>query len=223
MAYLTAAAFREGSAAWYAKGLSLSQDAASDADLTSAIASMSLLFDDWTNDHYENEDELVVELNGEGTPTLLLPKRCTAVTTVKTRDANGTLTVQSATAYRLESSLESSGTRRRSKDALDYLEVVRDGPGLSSVTEGSFVWPCGTNTVQVTGDFGWLAVPDRVKRAIALLVWDQFAPKGDSLHRAQRWQTEQASYDASLSEPSGLPEVDAIIADLRRDPEFSLA
>lgn len=223
MAYLVAANFREGSVTWYTAGLTLTTEQASDANLTAAIASYSLQLDDWTNDHFETEASTTVELAGDGTDRLVLPKRFTAITTVKTRDANGTLTLQSATAYRFTSSLESSGSRRRSKDALDTLDVVPGGPGLSGVSEGSFVWPCGPQTVQVIGTSGWTTTPERVKRAVALLVWDHFAPRGDSVYRAQRWQTEQASYDASISEPSGLPEVDKIVADLKRDIDVNVA
>jgi hypothetical protein len=222
VAYLTAAAFRAGSLAWYTAGLVLSDSEAPTADITSAITNFSAQFDDWTNDHYESET-LTLELDGDGTGRLVLPKRCTSVTTLKTRDPNGTLTTQSATAYRLVSSLESTGTRRRSTSAMDYVDVVSMGPGLASVTEGSYVFPCGSQTVQVAGAFGWLTTPERAKRAVAMLVYDHFKRRGDSLYRAQRWQTEGAAYDASLTTPSGLPEVDEIVADLRRDIDLMVA
>lgn len=222
MAYLTATDFRANSKKWYTAQLVLSEEEAPTADITSAIASMSLQFDEWTHDHYETES-LTLELNGDGTGTLLLPKRCTAVTTVKTRDPNGTLTTQSATAYRLVSSLDSAGARRRSKEALDLIEVVDLGPGLSSVNDGTYVWPCGPQTVQVAGSFGWTTVPDRVKRAVALMVYDQFRGKGDSLHRAGSWSTDGADYNAATTTPSGLPEVDGIIAELAKADDYSLA
>lgn len=221
MAYLVASAFRDATKAWYTAGITLSEEEAPTADITSAIDNFSKAFDDWTNDHYESESS-TVELDGDGSARLLLPKRFTALTTVKTRDSAGTLTLQSSSVYRLISSLESTGSRRRSKDALDFLEVIPYGTGLSATVEGPYVWPCGPQTVQVIGTSGWTTTPERVKRAVALLVYNHFRPRGDSVMRATRWQTEGGAYERELDSVSGLPEVDDIIADLRRDIDMSL-
>ena len=222
MAYLVAADFRGGSSAWYTSGLTLSDTEAPTAQLTSAIAAYSLQFDDWCNDHFESES-LTLELNGDGSDKLILPKRCTAVTTVKTRDANGALTTQSSSVYRLTSSLENTGSRRRSKDAMDTLDIIPLSSGLSATLDGPYAWPCGPQTVQVIGSFGWTTTPERVKRAVALLVYDHFRKKGDSLYRVARWTQQGESFDRSLTTPSGIQDVDDIIADLKRDTEWALA
>lgn len=211
MAYVAAADFREGSKKWYTAQATLTQEQAPDADLTAAIASISAQFDGWCDDHFEATaaTEFTLDVR-EHSRRLYLPKRVRSVTQVETIDEDGVATVEAATAYRVHSSLNAAGSEETGK--LDWLEII-PGERLSTDTGG---WPIGTGTVQVTGNWDYLVTPDRVKRAIALLVWNHFAPRGDSLHRAQRWQTEQASYDASLTTPTGLPEVDAIIEDLRR-------
>lgn len=211
MAYIAAAAFREGSKQWYTAQATLTEEQASTADITAAIASFSAQFDSWTNDHFEAtaSTEFAIDVRDPGR-NLYLPRRVRSVTQVETIDVDGVATVEPATSYRIHSSLNAAGSE--AKGDLDWVELL-PGEILNTDSGG---WPWGTGTVQVTGDWDYLVTPDRVKRAVALLVWNHFAPRGDSLHRAQRWQTEQASYDASQTTPSGLPEVDAIIEDIRR-------
>lgn len=214
MSYLAAADFRAASLAEYCAGLELTDEEASEPRLTPAIARLSRRFDELTRDHFEEEAGLVLELAGSGTDRLYLPKRCTAVTAVKTRDEAGVLTAESASVYRLIASLESAGTRRRDRGAIDYLELV---PGGDYLTTGS-VWPAGPQTVQITGDFGWKAVPADVKRAVALLVYDHFKPVADVLRRAVRVATADAQYTLE-----GVPlEAADIAADYRR-PELEVA
>lgn len=211
MAYVVAADFREGSKKWYTAQATLTDEQAPTPDLTAAIAALSAQFDSWCDDHFEAtaSTEFTVDVR-DNSRNLYLPRRVRSVTQVETIDVDGVATVEPATSYRVHSSLNAAGSEEIGK--LDWIELL-PGERLNTQTGG---WPWGTGTVQVTGNWDYLVTPDRVKRAVALLVWNHFAPRGDSLHRAQRWQTEQASYDASLTTPSGLPEVDAIIEDLRR-------
>jgi hypothetical protein len=97
MAYITFADFRSATVAEYCQGLTLTTTEASDTNLPIAIARFSQRFDDFTNDHFESAS-LTLELDGEGEGRIYLPKRCTAVSTVKIRDENGTLTTQDTTA-----------------------------------------------------------------------------------------------------------------------------
>lgn len=212
MAYIIAADFREASKKWYTSGLSLTTEEAVDADITAAIASMSAQFDQWTDDHFEDENEAVytIDVREPSSVRLYMPRRLRSVTTLHTIDEDGTATLEAATKYRLHSSLNAAGTERVGE--FDWLEIVQ-GERLSTTGGG---WPIGTGTVRVTGDWSYLVTPDRVKKAVAILVYDQFKPRGDSLYRAQRWSTEGADYDRSQSLPSGLPDVDVIIAELRR-------
>jgi hypothetical protein len=168
--------------------------------------------DRWTEDHFEPENALEVIMDGNiDGPRLYLPKRVRAVTTVKTVDGDGAETTETATNYRIHSSLNAAGTDFHAENTLDWLEVT---PGQILSTGGS--WPIGPNAVKITGNWSWAAVPDRIKRAVAILVYDRFRAKGDSLMRAERWATDQASYDLSNSKPSGLPEVDEIVEAYRR-------
>ena len=43
------------------------------------------------------------------------------------------------------------------------------------------VWPMGAGTVKLTGKFGWAAVPDDIKRLVALRVYDQIKANSDPL------------------------------------------
>src|SRR5207244_1934379 len=70
--------------------------------------------------------------------------------------------------------------------------------------------PLGRGAIQVTGNFNYNTAPDRIKRAVALLVWDHVRMAGPDVREAVRWQTADATYDRSVSTPTGLPEVDQI-------------
>lgn len=220
MAYIAAADFREATPAEYCSGLALTTAEASDATLGSAIARLSQRFDDLTSDHFESET-LTLELDGDGTTRILLPRRCTALTTVKTRDQAGTLTLQASTAYRLHSSLDSTGSKRI-YGSLDWIDLVPLSGGLVSTVDGPYGWPCGPQTVQVVGTFGWTTCPTDVKRAVALMVYDHFKPISDQTRRAEGWVINGISYTRSVT-GTGLPEVDAVIDDYRRDTDLPIA
>jgi hypothetical protein len=209
MAYLAASAFRAGSLQWYTAGLALTEVEAPTADITSAIASYSQQFDRWCDDHFEAEAALAVVVDvREVSRHLYLPKRVRSVTQVETIDGAGVATVETLSKVRVHSSLNTAGTEQVGK--LDWLEIL-SGESLSTGA-----WPVGTGTVRVTGNWSYATCPDNVKLAIAMLVYDRFRAKGDSLYRVQRWTAEGASFDRSLTEPTGLPEVDTIIEQMRR-------
>lgn len=212
MAYLTANDFRTATLAEYAAGLALTSTEAADPALTAAIARLSKRLDGWTKDHFESESGATLLLDVRGASRqILLPKRTTAVTQVATRDADGTFTVEAATAYRLVSSLNDDGdeiVRTRS----DRIEIIE----TKTLADGSATWPEGPEVVRVTGAFGWSSTPADIKRAVALLVYDNFKPFNDSLRRARIWETGETRITMGETRPSGLPEVDDIVAAFTR-------
>jgi len=213
MAYLTAADFRENTPAEYCSGLLLSEAEAATTALTAAIARLSSRIDELTNDHYESRT-LTYDLDVYGySGVVLLPERCTALTTVKTT-WYGTQTTQASTAYSLHSSLDTAGAKRIGDH--DWIEVVTDTGGLVG-TMYTYAWPIGPATVEVTGSFGWVTTPADIKRAVALMVWDHFKPQQDTLRRAVRWTAQGETFEAAASQPTGIPEVDQLIAEYRRE------
>jgi hypothetical protein len=216
MAYIAFADLRTATLAEYCSGISLGTADASDANITSAIARFSQRFDDYTNDHFEAE-AITLTLTGDGTPRLLLPKRCTAITAIALTDTAGNSTTQTSTVYRLHSSLYSSGSKRLYE--LDYVELIYGAGGLVGYPFdhwNMYTWPCDTNSISVTGSFGWNTTPGDVKRAVALMVYDHFKPMDASLHRTQSFTTEKAAINLSASQPTGIPECDDIIAAYKR-------
>ena len=76
----------------------------------------------------------------------------------------------------------------------------------------STAWPQGLQNISVEGTFGWSVVPEGIKRASALIVYDLLKPRNnDLLRRADSYQTDDASFTVSKSTPTGLPEVDSIL------------
>lgn len=210
MAYLTSAEFRIDSQAEYCSGLTLTLLEAPDINLTLAIARMSQRFDNATNDHFETATPVTLTLRGNGTSILDLPRRTTAVTSVTTLDYTGSSTTQTSTLWRLHSSLNSTGSAIAYDGVLDWLEVT-SGQYLLGITGTSgYYWPTAANAVTVIGTFGWTVTPTDVKRAVALLVYDQFKPEADILRRANQLSDAGTIYQLSTSD-TGLPEVDAII------------
>lgn len=220
MAYVAVADFRTGTLAEYCVGLTLSTTEASDAQLTAAITRISTRIDQYTNDHFESASA-TYDLNGSGTSRIYLPARATAITSVSTRDYASNLTVQASTAYRFHSSLNAAGSAV--VDDYDWVDVI-PGQYLTSVSTpwtdpdySAAAWPAGAQTIRVIGTFGWLVTPPEIKRATALLVYNSVKPIRNDLGLAQSWTTTDASFDRSVTTPSGLPEVDEIVSRYRRD------
>lgn len=211
MAYVLPAAFREPSLEWYTRGgYTLTDSEAETGELTAAIAAMSSLIDYETYDHYEAETAATLTLDVTGYPTqLYLPKRVRTVTSVKTVAADGAETTEVVGTYRVHSSLNAAGTDMQDGGMLDWIEV------LTGFSTGRY-FPQGTGTVKVTGNFSWTAVPELIKRAVAVLVYDHFKPAGDQLRTAQQWTSAEVAVNRSLTTPTGLPEVDRIIEQYNR-------
>jgi hypothetical protein len=216
VAYVVPNDFRTATLAEYCQGLPLTTSDVDDTKLTATIARVSLDFDDLTKDHFESAS-LTFDLSGDGSSMLTLPQRCTAVTTVKTLDFNGVLTTQAATVYRLVSSLNAAGSARTAEDAEDYLQVI-PGQYLTLVGWSGYGWPRGPKAVQVAGTFGWTVTPAKVKRAVALMVYDQVKPMAPQLRKATQWSGPDITYtnDPTIPGPTGMPDVDRIIRDFTR-------
>ena len=78
---------------------------------------------------------------------------------------------------------------------------------------GPWTWPVGTQTVQVTGDFGWTVTPGDIKRATALYVWDLVSRQSGDLGRAKAF----SRGDARIELADGVPEADEILKDYMRE------
>lgn len=174
MVFFAPADLRETTQKSWAANLLLDASDITDALLTSLIAQVGQqveydLWDDFDPPSPDNDE--TVEVSGQDSTRLYLPRRCRSVTTVKTRNDAGTLTTEAATAYRLHSSLVTGGTAIRDRRRTDYLEA------LSGLTTGT--WLAGEQTVQVVGKFGWAAVPDDIKRLIALRIYRMVKSTGD--------------------------------------------
>lgn len=223
MPYIVPADLRSATLAEYASGLALTTtdvaSTGSEALLTAAIVRLSQKLDDLCNDRFSTVSETSYTLEANGTDTIVLPHRTTRIYNLTTIDPDDIETLEAAGAYRLTSSLDPDGARRVRE--FDTLSVIPAGPGLSG-TRSPWCFDKG-RTVTVAADFGWTTTPGDIRRAVALLVYDHFKPVDKSLRRAERWQTESASYSQALTEPTGLPEVDDIIKEYRRDSGLGVA
>jgi hypothetical protein len=190
----------------YAFGLDLSATEAPDAVLAASIASLSQRIDDLTNDHFESETSTYDLDVSDYSSRLYLPRRCRAVTSINIRDAAGALTLQPATAYRLSSSLSSSGDYAQSD--VDYVDL------LTELTTGLWYWPLGTRSVQVAGTFSWGVTPPDIKRAVARLVYEHFKEQRPDVDRAETITNAGVTLrflETDAEHPTGIREVDEII------------
>jgi hypothetical protein len=215
MAYVTPADLLSDTWSEYASGVQLDQPP-SNGQMVAAIARFSQRIDELTHDHFETTGSVALDhsiFSANQSRFLYLNKRCTTVTAVNTRDHFGNLTLQSASSYRLKSSLDTAGANKIGE--LDYLEILPWGNGIvgPDILWGGWVWPQGTNTVQVTGTFGWTVTPGDIKRAVALLVWDHFANQRGDLQRAAEFsdQNRRIVFDRGPDSWTGIPEADAIL------------
>lgn len=210
MSYILPADFRAATTKWYTLGLTKTSTEASDAQLTDAIKRASDLIDHHTNDHYEPEASMSIDVDGSGTSILRIPKRIRSVSLVETRDLDGVLTTEVASSYRVIRSLDSTGLAR--VGSLDAIAVVKG----RRLVDGSVGWPIGLETVRVTGTFSWGACPEAIKEAVALLVFDMVSPKRADLHRAEKWETKEHLISVARTIPTGIPRVDQVIDEYRR-------
>lgn len=187
MAYLTAADFREGTSLWPDIELAVAQ--ASDARLGTEITEQSAFFDRLTRDHFEPATDVELSFYGSGTSLLLTPGyRLTAVESVTEVYTDGSSEVLLASQY-----------------------ILRPY-GLERVDRQ--VWAREYRYDFLNTDYGWAATPYKVKRAVALLVYESIrGSKGR--HHATRWSTPDVEYEVDPNSSTGLPEVDRIVAQYR--------
>lgn len=228
MALLTAANFRTASLDEVCWQLDLTTTEAPDAALTAAIAGLQVRLEEYCNDLFET-NSLTLDLDGTGNYRLILPRRCTAITTLKVRGTDGTLgDAQTAGTYELHSSLFATGSRRISEGAQDWVEVVSSGDGLT--LDGYwdiYSWPHAINAVQIAGSFGWTTAPRDIKRALAIMVYDHFKARRADLRVAESAQggdfvVRYKSPDPNVGVFTGIDEVDGIIQEYRRDTQTAV-
>ena len=211
MGYLVVADMREATQQWFSRHLTLTAQEAPDAELTAAIAAFSNWIDRVTGDRFEPEPPsgtTTLEISSSGGLDLYVPKRIRSVTAVELRDRYGALTAQDAAVYRVSSSLTAAG--EPTVEDQDLVTLI-DGRALST---GATAWPTGVNVVRLTGQFGWPATPDRIKRAVAIKVWDHYRNWNPDLRRAARMTTfEGVTYE--LAEQ--FPEILEILREFTRD------
>jgi len=192
VAYIAAADFRERTVKPYCTNLILGESDGLDAYVDLIITQVSTqveldLADDF--DPPSPDTDEVISVDGSGWSRLYMPRRVRSLTTVETRLLE-VFTVQASTKWRLRKSLNTAGTAMIEGRVSDWLDAV----SLSTS-----VWPYGADTVRLTGKFGWAAVPDDIKRLVALKTYDLIKGNADPLSRIIQRQTLDATitYGAS--------------------------
>jgi hypothetical protein len=205
VAYIIPADFHAASLKWWCKGLTLEIADIPDADMTAVIAAVSDQVDEWCYDHFETVSAVTETYDGYDLTRLAPRRRIQSITTVEIKQYGGAYFTLDPTYYEVVSSITGSTVWI---DGSDYISV---GYGRSLPTP-SGRWPHYSAGVRITGNFGWPACPDNIKRVVALLAWDHVKPVGDTLRRAQTLQTESETFDMTgPSTPSGLPEADELL------------
>lgn len=182
MAYLTYTDLRPGSALW--PDTVIDTEDANDARVTTAIAAAKALIDRECKDVFETVEDATIELSGTG--SVLLPTvgyRLQTVTTVTATSPDDL--AETVTDYRVFS----WGIERTDGVIFPELYTVT----LAGVT------------------YGWTSTPNDIKRAVALLVYDELSGRNVSQHKAIRWQTGDAIYEIDPASKTGIPEVDRIL------------
>ena len=174
MTYIAAADFRLGTLKPYTAGLALTEADGTNAWLDLVIASVTTqveldLHDDFEPPNPDSDETLVT--SGNGLTSWHPPRRVRSLTTVTTIDSAGTSTAQ--TGYRLDKSLNAAGTAMVDGRKLDTLQAI-DGFTLPC-------WPDAPGSVSLVGKFGWAAVPDDIKRLVALRTYGLVKAKADPL------------------------------------------
>jgi hypothetical protein len=181
VAYLAPADFRLATVEPWCRGLVLGEAEIDNAALASLIALVASRVELDLADDFDPPDpdaDVVLLVNACGGSRLYVPRRVRSLTTVETRSTADVYTAQ--TAYRFHSSLNAAGTAMVDGDMFDWIDRT------------SGVWPDGDQTVRLTGKFGWAAVPDDVRRLVALMVYDAVKGTGDPFSRIQQKTTVDA-------------------------------
>ena len=212
MAYIAAADFRERTVKPYCANLLLSENDGLDAYIDLVIAQVVTQVELDLADDFEppgGDADETIDVTGWGTTRLYLPRRTRSLTSVATRYAwETTFTTQASTAYRLHKSLNAAGTAMVDGQKSDWLDALI-GHSLGG-------WPAGSETVRLVGKFGWAAVPDDIKRLVALKTYDLIKGSADPLSRIVQRQTLDATITFGPS-----PEIDAITARYQRTPALA--
>lgn len=225
MAYVAPSDFRAGSLQWFTAGLALTTGEASDNLIESCAKRAKELIDRYTGDEFEPTEETLI-LSGEGTSILRVPRRIRTISSVSILRGDGSWSEVDEADYVVSASLDEEGTIRTAD--LDYIAVAYgrtldplSGPYAPNEWSDSRLnpvfgtaFPRGFQNISIDGEFGWNETPEGIKRASALLVYDLLKPKNnDLLRRADSYQTDDASFTIAKTEPTGLPEVDAILVE----------
>ncbi len=184
MPYLTPADLRDGTNLW--PDIKLSPQEASDARLTTEIATQSAVIEQLTGDKFEQVTGATLTLPvTEYSSFIFTPGyRIRAVGSVSSVDNVGTSVLVDAEKYRFHS----FGIERL------------DG----------YTWPY--RSVTLTGvTYGWVATPGDVKRAVAVLVYDALKSSNASRLRATRWTAGDTTFERSVDGATGIPEVDIVV------------
>lgn len=175
MAYIAAADFREKTVQPYTANLVLDEGAGTDAYLDLVIAQMTAQVEIDLNDEFEPpnpDNNETIKIDNDNPYKLYIPRRVRSIASVQTRSYQ-TMTTQASTTYYHRRSLNSTGDAMVNNRKHDWLEPL---PGLTVSC-----WPTGGEAVWITGTFGWSAVPDDIKRLVALRVYDQIKSSADPL------------------------------------------
>lgn len=176
MAYISAADFRLGGLKSHTANLTLTEAEGTNAYIDLFITQVTTQVELDLHDDFEpptpDNDETVVT-SGNDLPTLYLPRRTRSLTTVSTRDTNGVLTAWASGTWRLFGSLNAAGTAMIDGRKLDTLEILSGGR--------LGCWPSTAGSIELIGKFGWAAVPDDIKRLVALRVYGLVKAKADPL------------------------------------------
>lgn len=182
MAYVAPSDFRLATVAPWCKRLVLTEGECTDPELVDLIATASLLVELELDDDFEPpnpDNDETIEVPGTIGSRLHLPRRTRSLTTVSAQSVSGATTLLPSTSYRLRSSLNGAGTAMVGKR--DWLD------SLSSNT-----W--ATESIELVGKFGWAAVPDDIKKLVALRVYDAVRPSDDPMTTT----TQRTTGDASI-------------------------
>lgn len=188
MAYIAAADFRERTVKPYCANLILTETDGLDAYIDLVIAQVTTQVELDLADDFEppgGDADEAIDVDGWNSSRLYSPRRIRSLTTVQTRLSYLTTYVtEASTSYRIKKSLNAAGTAMIDGSTSDWLDAL---VGLSTG-----VWPMGAGTVKLTGKFGWAAVPDDIKRLVALKVYDLVKGSADPLSRIVQRTTADA-------------------------------
>lgn len=180
MAYIAAADLRERTRKPWANDIILSEGDGTDAYIDLIITQVTGQVELELRDDFEppgGDADETAKFDSFGGDVFRVPRRVRSITTLQTRQAGGT-TMTTQTSYYHARSLNAAGTAMATDDQgggrkFDRLEAL---PGFSIDC-----WPYGPEMVWVTGKFGWAAVPDDIKRLVALRTYDLVKNRADPL------------------------------------------